>query len=164
MPQISPTLQPCLWYDREAEDAARHYLAIFGNGRILATTRYGDNVQEAHGMPAGTVLTVEFEIAGQRFLALNGGPHFQFTEAVSFQVLCDTQDEVDHFWARLSDGGSQGQCGWLKDRFGLSWQVVPRLLMALLGSDDLAKVERTMQAMRGMTKFDIAALRRAADG
>ncbi len=151
---------PNLWFDTEAEEAANFYLSVFENGRVVNVTHY----TQAGPRPAGTVMTVEFELSGQRFVGINGGPEFTFSEAVSFQVTCDTQDEVDHYWERLSDGGQEGPCGWLKDRFGLSWQVVPTGMDELFADPDPQRAERAMRAMLGMGKLDIAALRRAADG
>jgi predicted 3-demethylubiquinone-9 3-methyltransferase (glyoxalase superfamily) len=151
---------PCLWFDTEGEAAAELYTSVFPNSKILDIARYG----EAGPRPAGTVMTVSFELNGQEFLALNGGPEFTFSEAVSFQVMCEGQDEVDHFWSRLGDGGEHGPCGWLKDRFGLSWQIVPTRLGELLGDPDPARAQRVMTAMLGMGKLDIAELERAAGG
>ena len=153
-------ITPCLWFDTQGEEAATFYTSVFPNSRIVDVTHYG----EAGPGPAGTVLTVSFELDGKAFLALNGGPQFTFTEALSFQVFCDTQDEVDHFWSSLSDGGEEGPCGWLKDRYGLSWQIVPRALPRLLGDPDQAKAQRAMAAMLQMRKLDIAALEAAAAG
>jgi predicted 3-demethylubiquinone-9 3-methyltransferase (glyoxalase superfamily) len=147
-----------LWFDKEAEDAARFYTSIFDDSKILSVSRYGD----AGPGPKGTAMTVEFELAGQRFLALNGGPHFKFNEAISLLVDCDTQEEVDYFWEKLtSGGGKEAPCGWLKDRFGLSWQIVPTAAMRLLHDPDLERSRRAMQALMQMKKIDIAALRRA---
>ena len=125
-------ITPCLWFDSQAEDAAKLYVSIFPDSGIDAISRYGKEGFEVHGRPAGSVLTVGFHIAGQSFVALNGGPLFKFTEAVSFQIFCDTQAEIDHYWHKLCEGGEEGQCGWLKDRFGLSWQVVPSTLPAMM--------------------------------
>ena len=151
---------PNLWFDTEAEEAAGFYTSVFKNSRIVNVTHY----TEAGPRPAGMVLTVDFELDGQRFTGINGGPEFTFDEAVSFQISCQDQDEVDYYWDRLSEGGEEGQCGWLKDRFGLSWQVVPTEMEELLGAPDPERAQRAMQAMLGMAKLDIAALRRAADG
>jgi predicted 3-demethylubiquinone-9 3-methyltransferase (glyoxalase superfamily) len=153
-------LTPCLWFDFNADEAVEHYLGIFKNGKVLDVTHYGD------AMPSlkGKVLTLEFEIEGQHFMALNAGPQFPFTEAISIAVDCDDQAEVDRLWARLSEGGSTSQCGWLKDKFGLSWQLVPRAMMAMLKSPDTVKAQRAMTAMLQMTKPDIAALQAAFDG
>jgi predicted 3-demethylubiquinone-9 3-methyltransferase (glyoxalase superfamily) len=150
-----------LWFDREAEEAARFYTSIFEDSKILAVSRYGD----AGPGPKGSVMTVEFQLAGQRFLALNGGPHFKFTEAVSLVVDCETQEEVDALWGKLtSGGGREAPCGWLKDRFGLSWQIVPSALGQLMQDPDPARSTRVMQAMLQMKKLDIAALKRAHAG
>jgi predicted 3-demethylubiquinone-9 3-methyltransferase (glyoxalase superfamily) len=164
-----PTFQritPCLWFDRQAEDAAKFYASIFKNSRIGAISRYGEAGREIHGMPAGTVLTVAFELDGHSFTALNGGPQFTFNEAISLQVNCDTQQEIDHYWNKLSEGGDprSQQCGWLKDRFGLSWQVVPSVLPRLMTDPDPKKSERVMNTLLQMKKLDIAALERAHAG
>ena len=161
MPITTQNLTPCLWFDTEAEAAAKHYASIFKNSKVGAVSRYGKEGKEIHGKEAGSVMTVEFEIEGQKFLALNGGPHFKFNEAVSFQVHCENQAEVDHFWSKLSQGGEEGPCGWLKDKFGLSWQVVPTVLPELLRDQDSAKGQRVMKAMLQMKKLDIAALKAA---
>ncbi|KDD70285.1 putative 3-demethylubiquinone-9 3-methyltransferase (glyoxalase superfamily) [Pseudomonas sp. BT76 TE3572] len=159
-------LTPCLWFDDHAEEAAKFYCAIFDHSKITATTYYGKAGQEIHGRPEGSVMTVSFELDGQSFTGLNGGPVFTFNEAVSFQVNCDTQEEVDHFWGRLSAGGpaEAQQCGWLKDKFGVSWQIVPVALMDMMKDPDTAKSQRAMTAMLQMKKLDIAALQRAFDG
>ena len=151
-------ITPCLWFDTEGEDAAKLYTSVFPNSKILNISRYG----EAGPRDAGTVMTVDFELGGQKFLALNGGPEFKFSEAISFQVSCETQDEVDMFWSKLSEGGEEGPCGWLKDRFGLSWLIVPTALPRLLGDPDQEKAQRVMAAMLKMRKIDIAELERAA--
>jgi len=153
-------ITPNLWFDTEAEDAAMFYLSIFDNSRIVEVSRYPE------GAPgrAGTVMTVEFDLNGQRFVGINGGPQFTFNEAVSFQISCETQDEVNYYWERLTDGGEEGQCGWLKDRFGLSWQVVPTGMGEVLGDPDPERAQRAMQAMLGMSKLDVDAMRKAADG
>jgi predicted 3-demethylubiquinone-9 3-methyltransferase (glyoxalase superfamily) len=153
-------ITPNLWFDTEAEEAADFYTSIFKNSRIVHVARY----TEAGPRPAGTVMIVEFELDGQRFVAINGGPHFKFDEAVSFQITCETQDEVDHYWERLTAAGSEGQCGWLKDRYGLSWQVTPTGMEELFADPDPRRAERAMGAMLKMSKLDIAALRSAADG
>lgn len=158
-----PTIQkikPCLWFDREAEDAAGFYVSIFGDGKILDVSRYGDGMP----LPKGTALMVEFELRGQRFQGLNGGPMFKFNEAISLSVTCDSQAEVDHFWNELTQGGSPGRCGWLKDKFGLSWQIVPTVLGQLMSGGDAASSGRVMKAFMQMSKFDIAALEKAALG
>jgi predicted 3-demethylubiquinone-9 3-methyltransferase (glyoxalase superfamily) len=151
---------PNLWFDTEAEDAANFYTSVFKNSRIVNVARY----TEAGPRPAGTVMTVEFELDGQRFVGINGGPQFTFSEAVSFQIACETQDEVDYYWDRLTEGGEEGQCGWLKDRYGLSWQVVPKGMEEVFANSDPERARRAMEAMFTMKKLDIAALRRAADG
>jgi predicted 3-demethylubiquinone-9 3-methyltransferase (glyoxalase superfamily) len=151
-------ITPCLWFDTEGEEAAKLYTSVFPNSRILDISRYGS----AGPRPEGTVMTVSFELDGQKFLALNGGPEFSFTEAVSFQVSCETQEAVDAFWSALSEGGEEGPCGWLKDRFGLSWQIVPTRLPELLGDPDAEKAQRVMQAMLQMKKIEIDGLERAA--
>lgn len=157
-------ITPCLWFDDQAEEAAKFYTSIFEDSRILKISYYGEAGHEVHGRPAGSVMTVEFELNGQRFTALNGGPHFKFTEAISLEVNCRDQEEVDRFWERLSEGGEPGPCGWLKDRFGLSWQVVPTVLAELLTSDDTEKAGRAMVAMLKMKKIDIATLEQAYQG
>jgi predicted 3-demethylubiquinone-9 3-methyltransferase (glyoxalase superfamily) len=155
-----PTIVPNLWFDTQAEEAAEFYVSVFPNSRILATTHYTD----AGPRPAGMVMTVEFELDGLRFTAINGGPDFTFDEAVSFLVGCRDQEEVDRYWELLlAGGGQEGPCGWLKDRFGLSWQVVPDGMEELFAGDDPARASRAMQAMLGMRKIDVAALRAAAD-
>jgi predicted 3-demethylubiquinone-9 3-methyltransferase (glyoxalase superfamily) len=153
-------ITPNLWFDTEAEEAAGFYTSVFKNSRIVHVARY----TEAGPRPAGMVMTVEFELDGQRFVGINGGPQFTFDEAVSFQINCEDQDEVDYYWERLSDGGKEGPCGWLKDRFGLSWQVVPGGMEELFSDPDPERARRAMEAMLGMSKLDIAALRDAADG
>jgi predicted 3-demethylubiquinone-9 3-methyltransferase (glyoxalase superfamily) len=155
-----PKITPCLWFDTQGEEAARFYTSIFPNSEILDVVRYGDAGPGA----AGTVMTVSFVLDGQEFVALNGGPEFSFNEAVSFQVGCDSQDEVDHFWDRLSEGGEEGPCAWLKDRYGVSWQIVPTRLPELLRDPDPAKSQRVMTAMLGMKKIDIDTLETAANG
>ena len=159
-------ITPCLWFDNQAEEAARYYLGIFKNSKITAISRYGEAGREVHGQPAGTVMTVAFELNGQPFTALNGGPVFTFNEAISFQVMCRTQEEVDHYWDKLSEGGDKNaqQCGWLKDRYGVSWQVVPTVLIEMMSDPDQEKSGRAMQAMLQMKKLDIAELERAFAG
>ena len=152
-------ITPCLWFDTQAEDAAAFYTSVFASSRILDVLRYG----EAGPGPEGSVLTVRFELDGQEFVALNGGPHFTFNEAISFQVNCGGQDEVDHYWDRLSEGGEESQCGWLKDRYGVSWQIIPTRLSELLGDPDPGRSQRAMQAMLQMQKIEIATLEQAAD-
>jgi predicted 3-demethylubiquinone-9 3-methyltransferase (glyoxalase superfamily) len=153
-------ITPNLWFDIEAEEAAAFYTSVFENSRIVSKAHY----TEAGPRPAGTLMTVEFELEGQRFVGINGGPEFSFDEAVSFQIDCETQDEVDYYWERLTEGGEESQCGWLKDKFGLSWQVVPAGMEEVFSDADPKRAERAMKAMLGMRKLDIAALRRAADG
>jgi predicted 3-demethylubiquinone-9 3-methyltransferase (glyoxalase superfamily) len=164
MPALARRITPFLWFDTQAEEAARFYTTVFENARIKEITRYGAAGHDTHGMTAGSVMTIAFELDGQGFVALNGGPYFKFNEAISFQIACDTQDEIDYFWRALSDGGEESRCGWLKDRFGLSWQVVPAILPHLLMGDDKAKCERAMAALMQMKKLDIAALQRAHAG
>lgn len=154
-------ISPFLWFDSSAEDAANFYVSVFENSKILKVSRYED----AGPGPAGTVMVVNFQIEGQEFIALNGGPHFKFTEAISFCINCQTQEEVDYFWGKLTaDGGQESQCGWLKDKFGLSWQVVPTILGELLADQDGKKAQRVMQAMLKMKKIEIPELKRAAAG
>lgn len=159
-------ITPCLWFDHQAEEAARFYTSIFSNARIVDVTRYGEAGHEIHGKPAGSVMTVIFELDGQRFTALNGGPVFAFNEAISLQVDCATQAEVDHYWQALAAGGDERaqHCGWLKDRFGVSWQIVPSVLPELLADPDPARSQRVFQAMLQMKKLDTTQLRRAQAG
>jgi predicted 3-demethylubiquinone-9 3-methyltransferase (glyoxalase superfamily) len=154
-------ITPCLWFDTQAEEAAKFYASVFKNSKIGKISRYGKEGFEVHGKKAGTVMTVEFEIEGQKFLALNGGPHFKFNEAVSFQVPCETQEEIDYFWSTLAKDGEEGRCGWLKDKFGLSWQVFPRALPEMLTDGNSETAQRVMRSMLQMRKIDIAALKRA---
>jgi len=164
--QKTQKITPCLWFDTQAEEAAKFYIAVFDNSRIVNTTRYGKAGYEFHKRPPGSVMTVEFELGGQPFTALNGGPVFKFNEAVSLQIMCDTQKEVDYYWERLSQGGDKSaqQCGWLKDRFGLSWQVVRAVLPKMLADPDPEKSQRVMTAVLEMKKLDIDALKRAYAG
>ncbi|MRV76516.1 VOC family protein [Duganella sp. FT92W] len=157
---------PCLWFDTQAEEAAKYYTGIFDGGRINQVSYYTEAGKEQHGKEPGSVLTVEFEINGQTFTALNGGPHFKFNEAVSFQVMCESQQEVDRYWTKLGEGGDPAaqQCGWLKDKFGVSWQIVPRVMIEMLKDSQSARSQRAMAAMMGMKKLDIAALQRAYAG
>jgi predicted 3-demethylubiquinone-9 3-methyltransferase (glyoxalase superfamily) len=157
-------ITPNLWFDGQAEEAAHFYTSIFENSKVGSVARYGEAGAEVSGRPKGSVMTVEFEIAGQPFVALNGGPQFQFNESISFMVNCETQEEVDEYWERLSAGGSEQPCGWLKDKFGVSWQIVPTALGELVSDADPEKSQRVMQAMLRMTKLEIEALRRAAEG
>jgi predicted 3-demethylubiquinone-9 3-methyltransferase (glyoxalase superfamily) len=152
------TITPCLWFDTEGEDAANFYVSVFPNSTIVDVARYGS----AGPRPEGTVMTVSFELDGTPFVALNGGPDFTFSEAISFQVSCEGQDEVDAYWSKLSEGGEEGPCGWLKDRFGVSWQIVPTALPRLLGDPDPERSQRVMAAMLEMKKIEIAELERAA--
>ena len=152
-------ITPFLWFDGNAEEATNFYLSIFTNSKLLGVNRYGD----AGPGPKGSVMIATFEINGQEFLALNGGPQFKFSPAISFVVNCENQQEVDHLWEKLSDGGEKRQCGWLQDRYGISWQIVPTAFRELMRDKDPQKTNRVMQAMMKMTKFDIAALQRAAD-
>ncbi len=151
---------PNLWFDTEAEEAARFYTSVFDNSRIVLVSHY----TEAGPRPAGMVMTVEFELDGQRFVGINGGPEFKFDEAVSFQINCETQNEIDYYWERLSEGGEEGPCGWLKDRYGLSWQVVPTILDEMVRDEDPEKAERVMGAMLEMKKIDIRGLQEAYEG
>ena len=153
-------LTPCLWFDTEAEEAANFYTSVFPSSRIVGVSHFG----KAGPRPEGMVMTVDFELDGQPFVALNGGPEFTFNEAISFQVSCETQDEVDEFWSRLSEGGEEGPCGWLKDRYAVSWQIVPTRLMELISDPDPERSQRAMTAMLGMKKIDVAALEQAAAG
>jgi predicted 3-demethylubiquinone-9 3-methyltransferase (glyoxalase superfamily) len=156
-------ITPCLWFDDQAEEAALFYTAIFNDSQIVDIGRYGEVGQEIHGKPPGSVMIVVFELQGQRFSALNGGPQFKFSEAISLQVHCETQEEVDYYWEKLSAGGAEGQCGWLKDKYGLSWQVVPTPAIKLLEDKDPEKSARVMTALLQMSKIDIAALKKAHD-
>jgi len=159
-------ITPCLWFDSQAEEAAKFYVSIFKNSRIGAITHFGKEGFDIHGRPAGSVLTVTFVLEGQEFTALNGGPHFKFTEAISLGVNCNSQAEIDHFWEKLGAGGDPKaqQCGWLKDRYGLSWQIVPKALQEMYKAGVSAKSERAMGAMLQMKKLDIATLQKAYDG
>jgi len=158
-------IAPCLWFDDQAEEAAKYYCGIFKNSRIVTVTRYGKAGYEVHRRPVGSVMVVAFELEGQPFTALNGGPIFKFNEAISLQVYCDTQEEIDYYWERLTAGGDERaqQCGWLKDRYGVSWQVVPSIMQDLV-KDGGEKGDRVMSALLKMKKLDLAALRRAAAG
>ena len=159
-------ISPCLWFDDEAEEAANFYVSVFKGSKIGDVTRYGKEGYEIHGKEAGTVMTVEFEIEGQKFLALNGGPIFKFNEAISFQVHCEIQEEVDHYWEKLSEGGDKKAqvCGWLKDKYGLSWQIVPTILPKMLKDKDTEKSQRVMKAMLQMHKLDVQTLIKAYEG
>jgi predicted 3-demethylubiquinone-9 3-methyltransferase (glyoxalase superfamily) len=157
---VQRKIVPNLWFDTQAEEAAEFYVSVFEDARVVGKTHYTG----AGPRPAGTVMTVEWEIEGQRFVGINGGPQFTFSEAVSFQITCADQDEVDYYWDKLTDGGEEGPCGWLKDRFGVSWQVVPRRLNELVADPDREKAQRVMAAMLQMRKLDVAELERAASG
>lgn len=158
-----PKIRPCLWFDTQAEDAAKFYVSAFRNSKLGTIAYYGEEGFEIHGKPAGSVMTVEFELNGEKFLALNGGPHFKFNEAVSFEIRCKDQEEVDYYWKTLTEnGGAEGPCGWLKDRFGLSWQVVPERIIELMGDPDKKKAGRVMSAMLKMKKIVVADLEKAA--
>jgi len=165
MPTIHKIV-PCLWFDSQAEEAARYYTGIFKNSKIGTITRYGEAGREVHGRPPGSVMTVAFELNGQPFTALNGGPVFKFNEAISFQIMCRTQEELDHYWNKLTVGGDKQaqQCGWLKDKYGLSWQVVPAVLVEMMKDPDKEKAGRVMEALLQMKKLDIAELERAFEG
>jgi predicted 3-demethylubiquinone-9 3-methyltransferase (glyoxalase superfamily) len=163
---ISTRIRPCLWFNDQGEDAARFYTGIFPNSRILATTHFSEAGFEIHGRPSGSVMTVVFELDGHRFTALNGGPQFTFSEAISFEVHCETQEEIDYYWERLGEGGDPAAqvCGWLKDQYGLSWQVVPTELEEMVADAQSPAAQRAMNAMLQMKKMDIAELRRAYAG
>ncbi len=154
-------ITPCLWFDSNAEEAVNFYTSVFKKSKIGKISRYGEEGYEIHGKPAGTVLTVEFELNGQTFTALNGGPVFKFNEAISFQVSCKSQKEVDYYWEKLSEGGEKGQCGWLKDKYGVSWQIVPTVLGEMLQGKVTKKSERVMKALLQMKKLDIRKLKQA---
>jgi predicted 3-demethylubiquinone-9 3-methyltransferase (glyoxalase superfamily) len=156
-------ISPCLWFDDDAEDAVKFYASIFKDSKIGNVTRFGKEGYEIHKKKEGSVMTIDFEIEGQKFLALNGGPIFKFNEAISFQIYCDTQEEIDYYWGKLTEGGDKNAqvCGWLKDKFGVSWQVVPVALIKMLEDKDSRKTERVMKAMLQMQKLDIDALRKA---
>jgi len=155
-------ITPFLWFDDNAEEAVKFYTSIFKNSKIGKIARYDKAGEKVAGRPAGSVMTVEFQLEGQEFVALNGGPHFKFTEAISFVVNCETQEEVDYYWEKLSTGGKEVQCGWLKDKYGLSWQIVPTVLGELLSDKDAAKSQRIIQAVLQMVKLDIKKLKQAA--
>jgi len=157
-------ITPCLWFDTQAEDAARFYCSVFKNSRLGKISRFPDAGQDVHHKPAGSVMTVEFELDGQPFVALNGGPQFKFDEAVSFQIFCETQSDIDYYWSKLTTDGTEGPCGWLKDKFGLSWQVVPAAIPKMMTDPDAAKSARVMNAFMKMKKLDIAVIERAYAG
>jgi len=161
--QLHAPIQPCLWFDTQAEEAARHYITIFPDSRITHVSHYGEAGREVHGMAPGTAMAVQFEVAGQPCIAMNGGPLFHFSEAISFMVMCDTQEQIDYYWDRLGEGGDAAarQCGWLKDRYGLSWQVQPTGLVSWMSGP---RSDLVMTAMLGMKKLDLAALQAAAQG
>jgi predicted 3-demethylubiquinone-9 3-methyltransferase (glyoxalase superfamily) len=162
----TPKISPCLWFDDRAEEVAEFYVGIFESSRIVSILRYGKAGFEVHQRPAGSVMTVDFDLDGQRFTALNGGPHFQFNEAISFQIFCDSQEEIDYYWEALTAGGdpTAQQCGWLKDRYGVSWQVVPKGMEEMLGDPESAAGQRAMEAMLRMKKIDMRALQSAYEG
>jgi len=164
MPKLKQRFTPFLWFDNEAEEAANFYVSIFKNSRIGAVSRYDEETSMAAGRPKGSTMTVTFELDGHEFVALNGGPLFKYTEAMSLTVNCESQEEVDHFWAKLSEGGQEVQCGWLKDKYGVPWQIVPTALTAMRHDKDPEKSKRVMAAMLKMKKFDIATLQRALEG
>jgi predicted 3-demethylubiquinone-9 3-methyltransferase (glyoxalase superfamily) len=164
MATLKQRITPFLWFDHQAEEAAAFYVSIFDNSRVTGVNRYDDEGSKAAGRPKGSVMTVAFELDGQRFTALNGGPLFKFTEAISLVVNCQTQAEVDHFWTKLSAGGEEVQCGWLKDKFGVSWQVIPTALMEMIQDKEPARSQRVMAAMLKMKKIEIEPLRRAYAG
>ena len=162
--RITQRITPFLWFDDRAEEAAAFYASIFKNSSIGKVTRYDEEASKPTGRPPGSVMTVEFQLEGQSFVGINGGPHFKFTEAVSFVVNCETQEEVDQFWSKLSAGGEESRCGWLKDKFGLSWQVVPTVLTEMLADKDTTKAKRVTHALLQMDKIDIPTLQKAYDG
>ena len=166
MAKVRQRIVPCLWFAEEAEEAARFYTAIFPSSRITTISRYSSAGQEVHGRPPGSVMVAQFELGGQRFTALNGGPYFKFNEAISLQVMCDTQEEIDHYWEKLGAGGDPKaqQCGWLKDRYGLSWQVVPATMDELFADEKSPGYQRAMDAMLRMKKLNIDELKRAYEG
>jgi predicted 3-demethylubiquinone-9 3-methyltransferase (glyoxalase superfamily) len=164
MPIERKQITPCLWFDTQAEEAAKFYCSVFKNSKITAVSRYPEAGQEVHKKPAGSVMVVAFEIDGLPFTALNGGPNFKFDEAVSFQIMCETQDEIDYYWDALTKGGQEGPCGWLKDKFGLSWQVAPSVIATMMSDADGKKSARVMNAFMTMKKLDLARLERAYRG
>jgi len=159
--RVTQKITPFLWFADKAEEAAKFYTSIFKNSKIGKITRYDEEAAKPSGQPVGSVMTVEFELEGQEFVALNGGPIFKFSEAISFIINCETEEEVDYFWSKLSAGGEESRCGWLKDKFGLSWQVVPVVLIEMLADKDAAKAKRVMRAMLQMDKIDIPTLKKA---
>ena len=163
MPISVKSLMPCLWFDTQAEAAANHYVSIFPKSKLGKITPYGNEGKEIHGKPAGSVLVVEFEIEGVKFLALNGGPQYQFNPAISFVVNCEGQEEVDRYWEKLAAGGKEIQCGWLVDKYGVSWQIVPTVMIDMLRDENAARTQRVMKAMMQMKKIEIAGLKAAYD-
>lgn len=159
--KVSGPITPCLWFNTEAEEAAKFYVSIFENSKMGTVSYYSNEGKEIHGKQQGSVMVAEFEINGQKFTALNGGPQFKFSEAVSFQVPCESQKEIDYFSTKLTEGGEQGPCGWVKDKFGLSWQIFPAVMTKMLSDPDRKKVDRVMKAFMQMKKFDLAAIERA---
>lgn len=164
MSLVKQNITPCLWFDTQAEDAAKFYCSVFKNSKITAISRYPEAGQEVHKKPPGSVMVAAFELDGQPFTALNGGPIFKFDEAVSFQIMCETQADVDYYWGKLAEGGQEGPCGWLKDKFGLSWQVVPAAIPKMMTDPDAQKSARVMNAFLNMKKIDLAAIERAYAG
>lgn len=164
--QVMQKITPCLWFDHQAEEAAEFYTAIFKPSKIVNISRYGEAGYEIHGRPAGSVMTVAFELEGQSFTALNGGPMFKFNEAISLQIMCETQEDVDYYWEKLSEGGDEQaqQCGWLKDKYGVSWQVIPTLLIEMLNDSNSEKSQRVTEAMLHMKKLNVDELERAYAG
>jgi predicted 3-demethylubiquinone-9 3-methyltransferase (glyoxalase superfamily) len=164
MPIATITITPCLWFDTQAEEAAKFYCSVFKNSKINTVSRYPEAGQETHHKPPGSVMVVAFELDGQPFTALNDGPNFKFDEAISFQIMCDTQAEIDDYWGKLTAGGQEGPCGWLKDKFGLSWQVMPSAIPKMMSDPDAKKSARVMNAFMTMKKLDLAAIERAYAG
>jgi predicted 3-demethylubiquinone-9 3-methyltransferase (glyoxalase superfamily) len=164
MPIAQQKIAPCLWFDTQAEEAAKFYCSVFKNSKITQIARYPESGQEIHRKPAGSVMVVAFELDGQPLVALNGGPNFKFDEAVSFQIYCESQDEIDYYWRALSAGGQEGPCGWLKDKYGLCWQVVPTVIPQMMTDADGEKSARVMNAFLKMNKLDLAAIERAYAG
>lgn len=164
MENIKQRITNCLWFDSDAEEAVAHYTSIFRNSKAGKVTRFTKAGFELHGKPEGSVMSVEFELDGQKFLALNGGPMFKFNEAMSLMVYCKNQEEVDYYWSKLSEGGEEVQCGWLKDKFGVSWQVIPEVFTKMMEDSDSGKSQRALEAMFDMKKFDIARLEKAFNG
>lgn len=157
-------IKPCLWFETQAEEAAKHYISIFPDSRLIQLLHYTEAGHDIHEMQPGGVMTVVFELNGQKFTGLNGGPHFKFNEAISLEVSCDTQEEIDYYWTRLSEGGEEGPCGWVKDKFGVSWQIVPSILREMLSDPDSKKTHRVANTFLQMKKFNIKALKLAYTG